>query len=346
MQNLKNILIVYTGGTIGMIKSARGDYIPSPGYLSDVINNSQLFKHNDVPNFDILEHESLIDSSNISPKHWQKIANDIFNNYNNYDGFVILHGTDTLAYSSSALSFMLSGLAKPVILTGAQIPVSQLRTDGLDNILDSLLIASNFPNIQEVCVYFNKKLFRGNRVKKVSADAMNAFNSPDYPCIGTVNININIHDYFLYKNYTTRNLQVSNLKIPEIAMINIFPGIQHEFMEQILELPLEGLIMRTYGAGNAPNDKVFLNSLKKACEKGVIIVNCSSCSSGTVDMRTYSTGCDLLEMGVVSGYDMTDEAALTKLYYLFGLGLTKEKIKQHMEEDLRGEVTIPKAPIK
>ena len=346
MENNKNILIVYTGGTIGMIKSPRGDYIPSPGYLSNIIKNSQLFKHTDVPNIDILEHENLIDSSNIAPYHWQKIANDIFENYDKYDGFVILHGTDTLAYSSSALSFMLSGLAKPVIITGAQIPVSQLRTDGLDNILDSLLITSNYPNIHEVCVYFSKKLFRGNRVKKVSADAMNAFNSPDYPCIGTVNININIQDHFLYKNYIPRSLQVSELQIPDIAIINIFPGIKHEFIEQILELPLEGLIMRTYGAGNAPNDKVFLNTLKKACDKGVIIVNCSSCSSGTVDMRTYSTGCDLLEMGVVSGYDMTDEAALTKLYYLFGLGLTKNKIKQHMEEDLRGEVTIPKIPVK
>jgi L-asparaginase len=332
----KKICVLYTGGTIGMVPSEKG-YKPKEKWLTEQIQRIHLFQNKEVPDFDIIEYEHLIDSSNSHPHHWVKISQDIIKYYNDYDGFVILHGTDTLAYTASALSFMLEGLSKPIICTGSQIPLSQIRTDAIDNILDSLIIAATY-QIPEVCIYFNKNLLRGNRTQKVDSMSMQAFQSPNYPPLGKVGININIHKRLILEK-PTKNISIHLIKRPKIAEINIFPGIDYTIVRHILNSPLEGIILKTYGAGNIPNDRNLLHTLKDANEKGIIIVNCTQCQKGTVNMSTYETGNILLTSGIISGKDLTDEAALTKLYVLCSKGYSNTRIKELMQKNVRGELT-------
>ncbi|MCF6767144.1 asparaginase [Thiotrichales bacterium 19S11-10] len=333
----KKVYIAYTGGTIGMQPSNNG-YKPTPGYLTELLKTLPIFQHNTLPSFDICEYPELIDSSNITPNNWLQIAKDVIKNYDNYDGFVILHGTDTLAYTASALSFILQHLNKPVICTGAQIPICELRTDAIHNILDSLLLAGNY-QIPEVCIYFNKTLFRGNRTTKKSASSIDAFHSPNCLPLGKVAVDVEI-DHTQILKPTHGVLKIELFSAPKIAILKLYPGFDSNILSHLFNDGLQGLILKTYGSGNAPNDKKLLSTLKEANNNGTVIVNCTQCAKGFVNMESYAPGRALRDTGVISGFDMTDEAALTKLSYLFNQGLNQKEIKRYMNINLRGEVTI------
>jgi L-asparaginase len=332
----KRILILNTGGTISSVKTAHG-YEPASGYVELALTQIPALKHQDMPEYVVKEYLPLLDSSNMTVNDWNRIASDIAREYEHFDGFVVFHGTDTMAYTASALSFMLEHLAKPVIVTGSQIPLSEVRNDAIDNVITSLWLCAHQP-IHEVCIYFNQSLLRGNRTQKISAQRFNAFDSPNYPHLATIGINIELHQNLLRKPPKTPfHLQTI---IPNfIANFRLFPGFSSDVLAYILNQPLRGLILETYGAGNAQNnDPRFLELLKEACERGLIIVNCTQCQHGQVEMSQYATGHTLKQAGLISGHDMTSEAAHCKLLYLLSKDLSNPEIKKMMETDLCGEL--------
>lgn len=274
----------------------------------------------------------------MTPKDWQLIANDIKANYHDYDGFVILHGTDTMAYTASALSFMLKGLTKPVIVTGSQIPLAQLRSDGQTNLLNSLYIAANYP-IAEVCLFFNNKLFRGNRSTKAHADGFDAFASPNFPLLLEAGIKISLKAGKITKPINNE-LELITISPQPIGVVTLYPGISTDIFKNILQQPVKALILLSFGVGNAPQDPKLLATLKQADERGVVLVNLTQCFQGKVNMGGYATGNALANAGVISGSDMTVEAALAKLHYLLSLNLSPAEIKQGMLQDLAGELTL------
>jgi L-asparaginase len=305
------------------------------------MNTIPELKSDILPDYQICEYEPLLDSSNMTPDDWLKIANDIATHYTEFDGFVVLHGTDTMAYTASALPFMLQGLQKPVILTGAQIPLCKVRNDARENLITALLIAANF-KIPEVCLCFGDKLLRGNRAVKVDADSLDAFESPNFPALGTVGIEININwDLVLPPAKTRKPLTVNTLNEARVAGLRLFPGISIDIVKNFLQPPIRGLILQTYGIGNAPEDLKLISAFKAANDRGVIIVNCTQCLKGTVSMEDYATGAALAKAGVISGFDMTLEAALAKLSFLLNQKLPVAKVKKMMQTDLRGELTRP-----
>jgi len=336
----KRVYIAYTGGTIGMKRTEDG-YVPATGYLEKLMNNIPELKSDILPDYQICEYEPLLDSSNMTPHDWLKIANDIAAHYREFDGFVVLHGTDTMAYTASALPFMLQGLQKPVILTGAQIPLCKVRNDARENLITALLIAANH-KIPEVCLCFGDKLLRGNRAVKVDAEGLDAFESPNFPALGTVGIEININwDLVLGPAKTRQPLAVNALNEARVAGLRLFPGISIDIIKNFLQPPIRGLILQTYGMGNAPGDLKLISAFKAANDRGVVIVNCTQCLKGTVNMEDYATGAALAKAGVISGFDMTLEAALAKLSFLLNQKLSVAKIKKMMQIDMRGELTQP-----
>lgn len=333
----KHILILNTGGTISCIKTEQG-YEPASNYIKQALAQISSLKHPDMPHYTVKEYQPLLDSSNMTVNEWNQIANDIAKEYNHYDGFVVFHGTDTMAYTASALSFMLENLAKPVIVTGSQIPLSEVRNDAIDNVITSLWLCAH-QTLNEVCIYFNQRLLRGNRTQKVSAQQFNAFDSPNYPHLAAIGINIELQQHLLLPTPTKAfNLQTI---IPNfIANFRLFPGFASDVLDYILHQPLKGLILETYGAGNAQNnDPRFLTLLKEACDQGVIIVNCTQCQQGRVEMGQYATGNSLKHAGLISGHDMTPEAAHCKLLYLLSKNLAIPEIKKQMETNLSGELS-------
>ena len=338
----KKLYVIYTGGTIGMVNTSEG-YQPKAGYLAERLTQMQLMYDAHMPDYDLQEYVPLIDSANAQPSDWVTIANDIWRNQAKYDGFVVLHGTDTLAYTASALSFMLMGLNKPVICTGAQIPISEPRSDAFDNILHSLIFAMD-ARIHEVCIYFSKLLLRGNRSVKVDASGLGAFDSPNYPILGRVGVEIELYPERLLKSLPKANLlnQTATYDddLSKIAMLTVFPGMDASVLSHVLQTPLQGLVLKSYGAGNMPQTAAMMQTLQEATRRGVVIVNCTQCIKGHVNMAAYQTAQGLRQAGVISGADMTDEAALTKLFCLLRFsGQSTIEIKKMLGQNITGELS-------
>ena len=342
------ILLIYTGGTIGMIENPETGVLESFKfqYLND--NMPELNKLG--CSIETVQFDPPLDSSEVGPDSWMKIVKIISDNYAKYDGFVVLHGTDTMAYTASALSFMLENLSKPVVLTGSQLPIGMLRTDGRENLTTAIEIAAaqenGVPLIQEVCIFFENDLLRGNRTSKVNADNFNAFRSYNYPALAHAGIYIKYDLAQVYYPISRKPLKPHYLLDRNIAILKLFPGISPQVVESILNIPgLKGVVMETFGSGNAPCEEWFLKMLKEAVDRGIVIVNVTQCRAGSVEMHRYETGHKLLETGVTSGYDSTTESAVAKLMFLFGHGLSPEAVKEHMECSLIGEVTIPETSL-
>ncbi|WP_105171312.1 asparaginase [Pseudoalteromonas sp. T1lg24] len=332
----KKIYIAYTGGTIGMKKSSKG-YIPAEGFLTQTVKASAEFNREEMPLFDIHEYCPLIDSSDMSPMHWQQIADDIKAKYAEYDGFVVLHGTDTMAYTASALSFMLENLTKPVIVTGSQIPLSQLRSDGQVNLLNAMYLAANYP-IGEVSLYFNNQLYRGNRATKMHADGFAAFGSPNMSPLAKVGINIELVAGQLSPSLNNK-LDVTKITPQQIAVLHLYPGISVDLIKSMMTDSLKALVLLSFGVGNAPQNPEMLELFSSATQAGLVIINLTQCIQGSVNMGGYATGNALLNAGVISGYDMTLEACLTKLHYLLSQNLEVETVRHLMQDNLKGELS-------
>jgi L-asparaginase len=341
MDETPAILVIYTGGTIGMIKDEKTGALVPFNFKNtyELIPILEKFECT----LDFHSFDPILDSSNIHPDHWIKIAEVIENNYSDYDGFVVLHGSDTMAYTASALSFILDNLNKPVILTGSQLPIGDLRTDGRDNLIAAIEIAAsridNTPVVPEVCIYFEDKLLRGNRTIKYSAEHFNAFLSGNYPPLAEVGIYIKFnHNYILKPNF--KKLKVHKKINGNVGILKIFPGISPRLVDAVLNKSnIEGLVLETFGVGNAPTEAWFIDSLKKAIDRGLIVLNITQCVTGSVEHGKYETSQKLEEIGVISGRDMTTEAGITKLMYLLGNYSDKLKIAELLQRSLHGELS-------
>lgn len=294
-------------------------------------------------NIETISFKKPIDSSNMQISDWQKIASLIEENYTIFDGFVVLHGSDTMSYSASALSFMFENLCKPIVFTGSQLPIGDLRTDAKENLITAIQIASlqekGKPIIQEVSLYFEYKLYRGNRTTKISAEHFNAFTSPNFPDLAESGVHLKINNEVLLKQKTDKNLKVNTAFNENVLILKLFPGINKNILKSILNTPnLKGVILETYGAGNAPMENWFIDEIENAIKKGLHIVNVTQCSGGSVIMGTYETSTRLKEIGLISGKDITTEAAITKLMYLIGQNVAPNVFKTIFETSLRGEM--------
>lgn len=336
------ILIIYTGGTIGMVETADGlqpfdfshlmDNVPKVGQLGYQIDSVQF--------------SQPIDSSNMNPTYWNMIVKDIADRYDQYDGFVVLHGTDTMAYTASALAFMLRNLRKPVVITGSQLPIGDTREDGTENLIAALQVAAakddnGDPMIQEVVISFQDYIVRGCRSTKFTSTGFHAFKSFNYPVLGTIDLHIDYAKPYLLRHQTAEPLDPFYSLDPSVLVMWLFPGISENVVKAQLATPgIKAVVLRTFGAGNAPTEQWFLDALADAVGRGLIIYNVTQCQNGGDEQKRYYTGDMLAKAGVISGYDITAEAAVTKLMYLLGAGLTSDQIKEYLGISIVGEITV------
>jgi L-asparaginase len=340
--NSTSVLVIYTGGTIGMVKDQE------TGALKP-FNFSTLYEHLPALKFintriDNYCFDPVIDSSDIQPSHWKKIAQIIYEHYEEFDGFVVLHGSDTMSYSASALSFMLENLNKPVVFTGSQLPLGMIRTDGRENFITAIEIAATSvdetPVVPEVAIYFENQLMRGNRTVKYNAENFEAFRSPNYNALADIGVYIKFnHNYIRKPNF--KKLKC-NLNLDDnVAILKLFPGMSRQYVKAILGIEgLRAVVLETYGTGNAPTEEWFINEVIKAIKKEIIVLNVTQCKAGSVDMEKYQTGMAMKKAGVISGNDITTEAAVTKLMYLLGNYSSTETIVRQLQKDLRGEISV------
>ena len=341
----KRILLLYTGGTIGM-KQDPVTLALKPFNFNQILEEVPELKKFGCE-IDTYSFDPLIDSSDMQPEFWVRLARMIQDNYSKYDGFVVLHGTDTMSYTASALSFMLENLAKPVVLTGSQLPIGMLRTDGKENLISSIEIASSSdengnPIVPEVCIYFDAHLYRGNRTTKYNAENFRAFRSANFPVLADVGIHIKFNpNNILLPDSFNEPLKISTALDTRVAVLRIFPGITPQVMDAILGMDdIRGVVLETFGSGNAPTAEWFVERIKKAVRRGLLVLNVTQCQAGKVDMDAYATGIALKNEGVISGYDSTIEAALTKMFYVLGQTDDLFKAKELLNSNLRGEISI------
>ncbi|WP_103019091.1 asparaginase [Salinibacter altiplanensis] len=337
------ILVVYTGGTVGMVESEEG-YVPGAGTLEALMDQRASFQSEDVPDYDVHAFDPLLDSANMTPDDWLQIAEAIRSRFEAYDGFLVVHGTDTMAFTASALAFMLHPLDKPVLLTGAQLPLDETRTDAQGNLLTSLLLlGTHADRMGGVHVFFHNRLYRGPRVTKVNADAFSAFDSPNFPAVGTAGIDLDVEwERMPAPHHPPRTPVVTELGAATVSAFRLFPGLGVASLKNVLAPPVQGVVLECFGAGNAPaQNEAFLDALRTATDRGVVIVAVTQPLRGTADLDLYATGQALANVGVVSGYDMTTEAALAKLYYLFEQDHAPDEVRRLVQRNLRGELTPP-----
>lgn len=339
-QNSK-ILLIYTGGTIGMIKDYETGVLRAFEF-ENIYHRIPELSHLDCV-IDSVSFEKAIDSSDMNPRHWINIAETIENNYDVYDGFVVLHGSDTMSYSASALSFMLENLAKPVIFTGSQLPIGDLRTDAKENLITSIQLAALKENgksvIQEVGLYFEYKLYRGNRTTKINAENFQAFVSMNYPTLAESGVHLKVNKQHLLRSEGRQSLKVWKEFDQNVAVVKLFPGITEKILNGFFDIPgLKAVILETYGSGNAPTEKWFLNSIEKAIQKGIHIVNVTQCSGGSVILGKYEASEHLRRMGIINGKDITTEAAVTKMMILLKKIVSDNSLKIRFEENICGEI--------
>jgi len=337
-----SILIIYTGGTIGMVQDAKNGALKPVKFdkIQEVVPELKKF------DFIIktITFNPALDSSNMNPISWIKIAKTIERHYNAYDGFVVLHGTDTMAYTASALSYMFENLDKPIILTGSQLPIGVIRTDGKENLITAVEIAAEKVQgeclVPEVCIYFDFKLYRGNRTLKRDAELFSAFRSVNYPALAVAGIDIKYSIEFIYYPENKGIIKVNTDFDDNVVILKIFPGINQNVFNSVLNTPgLKGVVLETFGSGNVPTSRWLINAIKRTIKRGIVVLNVTQCQGGKVVMGQYQTSVELLNAGVVSAKDMTTEAAVTKLMFLLGQGLKPDEIKMYLNKSLRGEIS-------
>ncbi len=338
-----HILIIYTGGTIGMVKDYNSNVLKT-------FNFDNIYQK--IPELNLLQcsissvsFDKPIDSSNMKPYYWNQIAQIIEDYYNEVDGYVILHGSDTMSYTASAISFMLKNLGKPVIFTGSQLPIGDLRTDAKENLITAIEIAAfqenDEPMIQEVCIYFEYKLYRANRTTKLSAEQFEAYDSPNYPIIAESGVSLKFNKNTLKRDKNELAFSLQRILPHKILLIKLHPGLTKDCLSHMLKIPeLEGVVLEAYGSGNAPTDEWFLNNMKSIVNKGIPVIDITQCVGGSVIMGKYETSAELVNIGLINGYDITTESAITKLMYLLSSNIPKEEIKYHFEKPIRGEMTV------
>ncbi|MDB5145987.1 MAG: type asparaginase [Mucilaginibacter sp.] len=339
---MSQILIIYTGGTIGMMSDPVTKVLKPINFEQIMDNVPELEKLN--CRIKVHSFEEIIDSSNMNPEIWSELAGLIQSNYHDNDGFVILHGSDTMAYTASALSFMLENLGKPIIFTGSQLPISAIRTDAKENLMTAIEIAKAKKNdrarVPEVCIYFDYKLFRGNRAFKYNSSKFEAFRSPNYPILAESGVHLRFSVNDIRQPEDESSLIVHNNLVSDVGVLKLYPGISPKVVENILSADVRGIVMETFGAGNTTTDAWFIDLLKNAVDSGKVILDISQCKVGTVELGRYETSKHLKDIGIANGYDMTFESAVTKMMYLLGQSDDPLQVKEWLETDLRGEITV------